>query len=394
LEVRAEAHGAISKDEYLGALSCLRGKSITVPVQWIKSQLNDTLAAASFVENEISSCVEQLWKDLLRDSVEINGKVLAGESFHGPERIVGKLTQQILSSNDALLRGNCNILRSDWEQTRITEAQAVSYARDILLACDRTRSGGDSYFCAENLCLNRNLVVLCPSSTEAKPLSITVSTEYQQKSIEDPGTNGISGWSFSRIGQTKSWKRQYLVLTGNVLSCYAEDEPKPHALLDQVMLQGATIGSSSHIVRKSKHEHATPPGGSDTEHIVNITIKDGRVVREYLFEDEFDFLFWHDSLKESACSLVRREYQESNCTKSPNGLHNPSTTTLAEATPTVDVVVNVCTEYKLCTIDPSGIESEDTWSALRTTFVQKLSLTGGPNGQISRGDEVVQLEML
>lgn len=32
--------------------------------------------------------------------------------------------------------------------------------------------------------------------------------------------------------------------------------------------------------------------------------------------------------------------------------------------------------------------------ALRTTFVQKFSLTGGSNGRISRGDEVVELELL
>jgi len=196
-----------------------------------------------------------------------------------------------------------------------------------------------------------------------------------------------SGWVSARRSSNKPWKRQYLVLSHCVLNCYAEE---PHELLEHIMLQGSKVGNSS-LVQKAKYPTVPPPTGSVTEHIVHITTKDGRIVREYLFEDEFDFLIWHASLKKSACALGSEEI---NCTKSPSDLHNPSSTASVEITPTVDVVVNVCTEYKVCTLDPSGIESEDTWVPLRTTFVQKLSLTGGPNGRISRGDEVVQLEML
>lgn len=388
LNVREATQSAQSKDEYLSALSCLRGRTITIPVQWMKSQLDDTPAAASFMESGISHCVEQLWKDLLRDSVEINGEVLAGESFHGPDRIVGKLTQQILSS-DALLRGTPKRPRPDWEQSRITEAQAISYARDILLASDRTRSGGDSYFCAENLCLNRDLVVLCPTSTEAKPLSIRVS-ECQRKGSEDLDSANLSGWVSARSRSTKPWKKQYVVLEDFVLSCYTEAEPKPHRLLEQVMLYGTEVSSSSHHVQNTKHASMTPSNGLVPEYIVKIATKDGRVVHEYLFEDELDFLFWHEALKKSACSLADTEDRQSNSTKNPNGTGNACTTPSSA----VDAVINVCTEYKMCTLDPSGIESEDTWAVLRTKFVQKLSLTGGPNGRISRGDEVVELDLL
>ena len=157
LNIRAAIHDATTKEDYCAAVSRLRDNSITIPVQWIKAQLNDDIANSYFVESEIPSSVEQLWKDLLRDTVEMNGEVLSGDSFHGPERIIGKLTQLILSS-DASVHDNHDELLSN--QDRITEAQAIAYARDILLASGRTRSGGDSYFCAENLCLNRDLVVL------------------------------------------------------------------------------------------------------------------------------------------------------------------------------------------------------------------------------------------
>lgn len=253
LMVRSSTNTSKSRDEYLDAISCLRGKSMTVPVQWVKSQVDSTIDA--FIETEVSSGVEQLYKDLMRDCVEINGEIISGNSFHGPDRIVGRLSQQILLSDNASLHGNHTSLHADETDRHITEAQAVSYSRDILLASDRTRSGGDSYFCAENLCLNRNLVILCPSSSEASPISVTVSTVREQNGIE--------------------------------------------------------------------------------------IISDA------------------------------------------NNVRHP-----------VDAVVSVSTEYKICTADPSGIESNDNWATLRTTFVQKFTLFGGPGRRILRGDEVVHLEML
>ncbi|KAL3772658.1 hypothetical protein ACHAW5_008608 [Stephanodiscus triporus] len=370
LEIRAATQAADSKDQYLGALSCLRGKSITVPVQWIKSQVDDT-PAASFVETEISSGIDQLWKDLLRDSVEINGEVIKGDSLNGPERVVGQLTQHILGNH---VSSQLDI---------ITEVQAISYARDILLACDRTRSGGDSYFCLENLCLNRTLVVLCPSSTEASPISVKVSTRCQQKGIEEAGITEC-GWAISRKNSGEPWKRQYMVLSNSVLYCYSAADPKPHELLEKVMLQGAKIDSSSHLVQKSKYiKH---PDESVTGGIVNVATNDGQIIREYLFEDEFNFIIWHISMKKSADSFLG--CQEGKYATSPH--HNTFGTTCH----TVDAIVNVCTEYKICTADPSGVESSDTWAALRTTFVQRFTLTGGPNGRIFRGDEVVHLEVL
>ena len=414
LEVRSATSDATSKIEYLTALHSLRGKSITVPVQYIKSQVHDETSpahAASFVETEISSSVQQLWKDLARDSVNINNEILNGEAFHGVERIVGKLTQQILKSSEILLAeerdgNNSSALRTSTnnnrrQRCRILEAQAVSYARDILLACSRTRSGGDSYFCAENLCVNRNLVVLCPASLEATPISIQVSEQTNDSSTGIP--YDISGWVYARSNPNKPWKKQYLLLsTHGVLSCYAQSEPKPHQLTEIMLLNGAVVDKTTNVVEqqesaaKSKKKSAKkpPPGSSSDElttirHIVKVATKDGQIAREFYFEDEdSDFSYWYESLKKSAC-VPQQDKKHSN----ENG-HGNNTSDIHSTTPAVDVEVNVCTEYKMCTIDPSGVESEDNWVSMKTSFVQKFSLTGGVNGRIARGDEAVQLELL
>ena len=215
IDVGEACSRAKTKAEYLSALSPLRGKTITIPVQWIKAKLDDTPASSAFVENDITSSVEQLWKDLVRDSVEINGEVLSGESFHGPDRIVGKLTQQIILSD----RSRRNID----SRHRITESQAVLYARNILLGADRTRTGGDSYYCAENLCTNRNLVVICPSSTEANPLSISVNASEggSDHRIDTHGPlNELKGIVSTRSCVDEPWKKSYLVLSESRLHLY------------------------------------------------------------------------------------------------------------------------------------------------------------------------------
>jgi len=355
LNIRAAIHDATTKEDYCAAVSRLRDNSITIPVQWIKAQLDDVIANSYFIESEIPSDVEQLWKDLLRDTVEMNGQILSGDSFHGPERIIGKLTQLILSS-DASVHDNHDELLSN--QDRITEAQAIAYARDILLASGRTRSGGDSYFCAENLCLNRDLVVLCPSSSsKVSPLSINVvSTIFQRQGTNDSNMSCVSGNAFTRSGKT--WTRQYLVLSHGVLSCYAEDETEPRTLLEKFKVQGAKV----HLSRMEPKDHTKAAKASKepaTGHIVTIATNAGKIVREYLFEDEY-FSFWHNSLKRSTDTTVEYTNYDEQYTVMSNG-HDCASGIKSDCC-AVDVVVNVCTEYNACTLDPSGIDSEDTWA--------------------------------
>ncbi|KAK1743153.1 hypothetical protein QTG54_005774 [Skeletonema marinoi] len=374
IEVGEACTRAETKAEYLSALASLRGKSITVPVQWIKSQLDDTPAASAFLENDISSCVEQLWKDLVRDSVEINGHVLTGESFHGPERIVGKLTQQILVSDKS---------QNSEDANRITESQSVLYARNILLGADRTRTGGDSYYCAENLCTNRNLVVICPSSTEANPLSITVhassgdeeSSQRDNRPADSP--TELSSSVATRSSSDAPWKKMHLVFSES--NVHFHDESDKCQLLQKISLIGAKVTAST---------SCTDSDSQTIGRVLTVVTGEEGLAQEFLFEDEFDFFLWRSSFEKAAVIC------------GSNGKHVPDKALLASNTKqsddasTVDVSVNVSTDYKMCTLDPQGIESEDTWGTIRTTFKQQFRLSGGPSGRIFRGDEVVQLDLL
>lgn len=57
----------------------------------------------------------------------------------------------------------------------ITEGQVLACARDMLVLCNRTQSGGDTYFCIDALLCNHEHCILTPVATEHEsPLEITV----------------------------------------------------------------------------------------------------------------------------------------------------------------------------------------------------------------------------
>eukprot|EP00804_Cyclotella_cryptica_P005526 CCRYP_003035-RB/>CCRYP_003035-RB protein AED:0.08 eAED:0.08 QI:977/1/1/1/0/0.33/3/22/479 len=413
LKVRDAVNCAQSKTEYIEALCGLNGdEATTVPVEWIKAQVDITMRSA-FVENETSSCVEQLWKDLCRDSVAINGKVFVGDAYRGPDRILGNLTRQILHEGETGYRCSNGRSSSDLYATpslsanRITEAQAVSYARDILLACDRTRSGGDSYYCAEHLCLNRELVAICPTSVEASPLSITVGAARLGNGDQANVANDfVCGWVSIRA-PNKQWMRRFLILGHNMLSSYVEAEPRPHKLQEKFCLKGAVIvdNSSSRSCQSQEEEKSE---------ILQFTIltDDKKVRRDFLFDDESSYYLWRYAFEGAAQSALedstmkpinmndielREELRASSLLDESRdaGYSSAAPRVLSRnPPPAVDVEINVTAEYKVVTVDPQGDESDDTWAIIRTTFIQKFSLSGGSRGRISRGDDIVMLELM
>jgi len=59
----------------------------------------------------------------------------------------------------------------------------------------------------------------------------------------------------------------------------------------------------------------------------------------------------------------------------------------------VKVSIEAGTVYKICTLDPQGNEDEDTWAVVDATFLQVFRVSGGPNGRILRGEEIVRVDV-
>lgn len=137
LKTKSSLKNAKTKEEYVAALSPLVGHDdLSVPVKWIMLQVDNSPSSTfmnlarnsigagtddegAFVETDITRSVDQLWRDLRRDSITINDELFLGDSGHGPELILGALTRDIVTTS----RSESNF------RYAIPESKAVAYAR-------------------------------------------------------------------------------------------------------------------------------------------------------------------------------------------------------------------------------------------------------------------------
>lgn len=138
----------------------------------------------------------QAWKDLHRDVITVNGEVISG-AVGGPEDMIGTLVRKILEHVQCMREKYVSsvgppVATSSTEYigkmrkrqatyADLDEGQALSCARDVLLSCNRTQSGGDTYYTIESLLVNKEFAVLTPFACEADPLEIIVDIVESEK---------------------------------------------------------------------------------------------------------------------------------------------------------------------------------------------------------------------
>lgn len=408
ISIQREVALASSREQYAGALSVLIGKKLNVPVQWIRRQMGGVEHAnRAFHEETVSTGVDQLWKDLLRDSVRIDDELFVGGNVNSPDKIIAALMRCIMAF-DRTSPLSENAADSQKNKYYISESQSLSYARDILLCGNRTRSGGDSYYCVNTLCKNPHQVVVVPSGLEAEPWQINLSHIQPEK--RGPGDtyyslNLLSGWLKTRSKPQKKWKRRYFVLSEGTLSYFEKALPRPRGLRGQVGVVESTISVSRVLKSDSRRRSSSSDADdipSEGNFVVSIIGSDGKLDRQILFEDEKKFILWthsleaycvddelwqsrhsinfvtnvfralreeligsqdlygnfvlgHKSLKNNADELGLDSEQVNIC------IANASKSG-ANGRATVLVSIEAATDYKVCTLDPQGDEKEDTWA--------------------------------
>ena len=433
LRIQKELKQGQTKQAYVTPLGMLVGKEINVPVQWLTEQQTDD---ENFKEDNVSKGVDQLWKDLARDSLQINGDKFLGGSGHAVERIVGALVRKIMQfDRSSPLRENSTASGL----ASITEVQAIAFARDVLLSGNRTRSGGDSYFVVDALCRNSALIVLVPSSLEAEPVSVNISHAMLEKGTSLSGTyslNDRSGWMKTRFRTQKEWRKNYFILSEGTLTFYEKSHPRPHGALGQIKIADAHINvsqrSGSRSMRRRKGR-AKDKKDSPSLYVLSIKL-DAITEKQILFEDPDTFILWASAFESAITKkiasdtpahqegkkkrflrgLLDEEHREARrgFTLGANSLRDHAAllgfqeeTIVAKATelafqhsckasPTVRVSVSASTVYNICTLDPQGVESEDTWASIRATFNQDFCLTGGPNARMTTGEEIVRVNVV
>ena len=282
LKAQSTLRSTKAASDYINGLREMLKNSLQVPVKWVRTkQSGDASAVPNFQEDSIDMSVDQLWRDLQRDSVRIDGELSEGSTGHGPERIAGALMRRIL-----------HVSRSSAVRS-LSESQALAYARDALLAGNRTRTGGDSYFCVNALCRNDDLVVVVPSGREAEPTRFEVSEDESDHSFHSR-LDSKNGWIKTRNLLNRTWKRRYFVLCEGTLSYYEGAHPRPHGLKGQMFLKDAVFS-----LRKRNDED---------QFVLSITVNEGSApLRETLLLFESTGYMRWNALPNPKSMTIRKE---------------------------------------------------------------------------------------
>lgn len=388
LKIQGVLKNAKSKAEYVTTIRELENYPLEIPMQWIMEQVekppgDDGMGA--FYEGALAKGIDQLWRDLQRDSILINNELFKGDVGHGPEKILGALARNIVTTSRSATSGTST-------KYAIPESKAFAYARDVLLSINRTRSGGDSYYCIETLCNNQDLIVITPSSREAEPLSITVEMNDNEDTV-DYSINDKSGWIRTRNRIQMSWRKRFFVLSEGILSFYRNSTPRPHGLRGQMVLTDANIS-----VSKDRAGH----------YVLSIEAKDG-LDRFLYFNNEDKLLAWayalelaakgsslstpnrrlfgkKETMPENIEESMKRHVERLGLDIDDDGVEERIARLSAKASSQVRVSVLGSSEFKIVTMDPQG-DDTDTWATIGAAFGQSFRITGD---RIVRGEETVK----
>ena len=169
--LRREILGAVTSSDYTRILKERMGwendpygpGGLCVPVAWVHEEMEKIdkghLAA---IENDMT--IEQMKKDMLRDTFRIGGQLLHG--VNGVEQVVGMLASTILEAGED-------------GGMELSEAHAVRFAREVLYECSRSQFGGDCFYTTRFLCLSDNLDFIITPEHTSQPLPISFYVERE-----------------------------------------------------------------------------------------------------------------------------------------------------------------------------------------------------------------------
>lgn len=170
--VRDQIHLAESKDLYLSAINSLLGHSnsaevarVQVPIQWLREEKQN----AASIRSDMT--MEQTTKDLLRDMFELNGVLHAGDK--GLVSIIGTLARLIMEAGSTAA-------------VNFSEADALTFAREVLYNSNRTQFGGDAYEAVDLICCNDS-VFATPLGQIAAPIKIFVTAREHLEAQSNSG---------------------------------------------------------------------------------------------------------------------------------------------------------------------------------------------------------------
>jgi PH domain len=362
--LRESLQQADTQELYLDAIQAAMKElaSLQVPVQWVQERIeNDlspillgTLKPPKFGRSPqklLKSSIADFWKNMNQTTFSINGLTVRRNSQLASERIVGALTRCILEYDKAF--ASTDEREYDGvETTYITELQAISYARNILLAVLRSKDRQDTAFVVRYLLENSGVMLSEQSpldENDANPVNIEVSFAGEDLPDEFLHSEEIAAWVWTRARRknqssiaasvataSRKQRHTFAVLSGTVLSYYAAASPRPHGLRGQLVLRSTTA------VRYDGEEVVPDIADSNNNHRGNIRhvlciVSENHQDRLLSFENYNDAMIWKDAIQLAIDTTVNSGVQNpprvvtTTTTSNTNNSSVPPTTLMVPA---------------------------------------------------------------
>ena len=318
--LRDSLQQADSQELYLESIQAAMKElaSLQVPVQWVQEQIeNDlsplllgTLKPPKFGRSPqklLKSSIAEFWKNMNQTTFSINGLTVHRNTQLASERIIGALTRCILEYDKEYCASEEREI-DGIETTYISELQALSYARHILLTVLRSKERQDTSFVVRYLLENPSVVISEQSPGDenfVNPVNIEVSFAGEDLPDEFLHSEEIASWVWTRtrrknpssIAATvaatgRKQRYTYAVLSGTVLSYYAAASPRPHGLRGQLVLCSTTT------VRYDGEEIVPENDSSVTgvRHVLCI-VSENHQDRLLSFDNYNDLMTWKDVIQ-------------------------------------------------------------------------------------------------
>lgn len=427
--------------------------TLQIPVQWVRELIPEEKTKLPHRSTErdaykrLQTSINEFWKGLSTTSFSINNHLIASDSPYAAERTLGSLTRCIMEFDKAFADDDAE---PDIALPSISELQAVSHARQILLTMLKSKEHRDAVKVVTHLLRHDELVDILPKSEEAIHLEVSFAGEDLPVDEDVLDSSELSGWVRTRRKNGNRWRRRFAVLSGAVISYYEAASPRPHGLRGQIVLGGATV----HAVEE----------GTDTMALCVISADEERL---FAFDDEATREQWKEAIQTAIDSCIvstvpktkrsilnqaerfvkgvatdaslrsgirvirsatgggmrqsikviktatgggirvirsarrgavgmlqRKSTDDAPFQRRPSMQMLMNTTTVLKREPTVQCVAQSTQEFQImehCKL-PTAIP--DRIMTVRAKLFQAFLLSGGPNGRLAKGDALVELEFL
>jgi hypothetical protein len=233
-ETQSNLAQARSPDVYKSFIDEVLQTNIRIPVKWVREQATGVYGSSRHMllgSSAQKHMVTGFWKSLKGETVSINGHEVSSNSPHAPERVVGALSRCILEFDKSSPLAAV---------VPMTELQAISYARDVIMAVLRSRNKEESYLALDYLCQNPSLVSVEQVVTSEPHETISVQVNYARPVASENPQRDISGWVGTRQRVGRNWRNRFIIVSDGILNVFEHNSPRPHGLKGQLLLAGAS----------------------------------------------------------------------------------------------------------------------------------------------------------